>query len=205
MPKTLFAFDLDGTITEREILPALGVLAGVGDELARLTARTLSGEIGFEESFRIRFQMLRHIPLKHIEAVIADIPLNAHIERFITTHRGQCVIVTGNLDRWIRPLTDRLGCVCYCSTSKLTNKKGLELLRVLDKGAVIRELAPRASSFKQRIVAVGESANDVPMFRHSSVGIAFGGVHRPVAELMRMADHVSYTGHDLCRLLHQLM
>ncbi len=206
MSELLFAFDLDGTITEQEILPVLGRAAGLGEELAQLTAQTLSGKIAFEESFRRRFHMLRHIPLDHIETLVAGIPLNPHIEHFIQEHREQCVIVSGNLDRWIRPLTERLGCPCYCSRSSYSEKKGLRLTRVLsDKGAVIRRLTTDPPKGKRRIVAVGESISDAPMFRASAVGIAFGGVHKPVPELACMADYLSYDGRDLCSLLRRLL
>lgn len=200
----MFAFDLDGTVTMREILPAIGASAGIGEELAELTALTLTGKIEFTESFRRRFQMLRRISLRQIETVVSAIPLNPHIEDFIRTHRKQCVIVTGNLDRWVRPLIKRLGCACYCSRSAFTRKNGLELVSVLDKGSAIRAHAARHPD-KRRIIAIGESVNDLPMFQYSDVAIAFAGVHTPAAELMRTANYVAYDGEDLCRLLYQLM
>ena len=200
LSETLFVFDLDGTVTEQEILPVIGAVAGLEQELAWLTARTLTGEIDFVQSFRQRFQMLRHVPLERVAAAISAIPLNPHIEAFILSHQEQCVLVTGNLDRWIHPLAQRLGCACYCSTSRLEPGGGLELVSVLDKGAAVLELLASRTNIK-RIIAVGESVNDLSMFQHSDIGIAFGGVHTPVPEIMRIADYVVYDGQELCRLL----
>jgi len=199
----VFVFDLDGTVTEQEILPMLGAVAGLEQELARLTALTLTGAINFKQSFHQRFHMLRHLPLERVKAAMAAIPLNPHIEAFIVAHREQCVLATGNLDRWIQPLLERLGCACYCSTSRLEPESKLELVSILDKGEAIRDLRASRPDIK-RVVAVGESVNDLPMFHHSDICIAFGGVHEPVPEVLQIADHVVYEGRALCQLLLKL-
>jgi phosphoserine phosphatase len=72
----IFAFDLDGTITARELLPRIARLAGLETALRALTRRTLRGDIPFELSFRRRFDMLRHIPLTQVHAVVDAIPLD---------------------------------------------------------------------------------------------------------------------------------
>lgn len=198
MSHPLFVFDLDGTVTTREILPSIASEAGMGDEIARLTQETLSGLIDFPTSFRRRFQMLKHIPLNRIQSVVSNIPLDSSIEKFIRSHSEQCVIATGNLDRWIEPLIQRLGCKCHCSTSRLEQGR-LVLDSILDKGAAVKSMKARGHT--NGIVAIGESVNDVPMFEQSTVRIAFGGVHNPVPSILRMADYIARDGKSLCRLL----
>ena len=192
----LFAFDLDGTVTAREILPCLAENLGLAEEMADLTRRTLSGEIDFVSSFRKRFGMLRSIPLPVVHESIAAVPLEPHIEAFINNRPEDCAIVTGNLDLWLIPLKKRLGCRWFSSHGAVENGE-LTLLSILDKGRAMADLA----LLGRPIVAVGESMNDVPMFRKASVGIAFAGVHRPVPEIQKLAHHTAFDGLSLCAFL----
>lgn len=194
--KRVFAFDLDGTITKLELLPIIARHSGVEAELRELTRRTLIGEIGFEASFRRRFAMLRQIPLPEVHDRVASVPLEPHIVSFIKSRREECVIVTGNLDLWVMPLLERLGCRYFASRGVL-GEKGLSLLSVLDKGAAARCLLRE----RCRLIAIGESTNDLPLFRVASVGIAYAGVHSPVPAISQLATFEAKNGEDLCRLL----
>lgn len=192
----LFAFDLDGTVTTREILPCLAEHLGLAEEMADLTHRTLRGEIDFAQSFRSRFEMLRSIPLDLARQSIASIPLDPHIEAFINARPEDCAIVTGNLDLWILPLRKRLACRWFTSRGAFADGE-LKLLSVLDKGRAMEVLAREG----RPIVAVGESMNDVPMFIKASVGIAYAGVHDPAPALKKLAHRTADDGATLCRLL----
>ncbi len=194
--RPLFAFDLDGTITTREILPCLAERVGMAGEMTELTRRTVNGELDFARSFRTRFEMLRSIPLPLAHESIAAIPLDPHIEAFINTRPKDCAVITGNLDLWILPLRKRLACRWFSSRGAVVNGE-LTLLSVLDKGRAMDELA-RAG---RPIVAIGESMNDVPMFIKASAGIAFAGVHAPAPEIRRLAGRTADSGASLCALL----
>jgi phosphoserine phosphatase len=56
---TFFCFDLDGTMTRREILPAIASEVGLSEEIALLTSLTMRGLVPFESSFRLRCRILR--------------------------------------------------------------------------------------------------------------------------------------------------
>lgn len=195
----IFAFDLDGTVTAREILPVLAQELGLAQEMALLTRLTLDGTLDFAASFKLRFAVLRSIPVKRVQEIVAEIPLNPHIAEFIRERPTDCVILSGNLDRWVAPLVDKLGCRAYLSTSCL--KDGLLCLdSILDKGDAVRELMRSG----RKVAAIGESANDLPMFRLADVRVAFAGVHEPLPEILRLADYVAKGGQDLCAWLEKL-
>ena len=196
----MFAFDLDGTVTRVETLPLLAKELNLADEMRLLTDLTLSGKIPFEQSFRIRCQILRNIPQKKIRRIMAGVPLDEKISEFIRANRHDCAIVTGNLDCWVAPIVAKLGCKIFSSTSEPDEKNFPVLKKILDKGAAIREL----KNFSERVIAVGESFNDLPMFAAADVAIAFGGVHKPVDEIISVADYVVYDGDELCKLLAKL-
>lgn len=56
----------------------------------------------------------------------------------------------------------------------------------------------------ERIVAVGEGMNDVPMFEAADLRVAYGGVHVPNRVLTGLSDFVVHEGEALCRLLNML-
>lgn len=195
-PPALFAFDLDGTVTAREILPAIAEELGLGPELSLLTRMTLDGAIDFETSFRLRFAVLRQVPLATVQRIAASIPLDPGIAAFIRENAARCAIVTGNLDRWIEPLAEKLGCAVHASRSRRRSGE-LRLASILDKGKTVREMAKAGNP----VIAVGDAANDVPMFEAAAYGIAYGGVRLPAPALLAVADAVAHDAASLCRML----
>lgn len=194
-----FAFDLDGTVTREELLPAIAREAGVFKEIARITVRTLNGDLCFAPSFRRRFELLRHVPLDVVRRMAAAVPLDPHIAAFIAENRPACAIVTGNLDCWIEPILARLGCAAYCSRSAWRDGE-LALASILDKKQAIRAIAATG----KRVVAIGDAANDIPMFQEAMAGIAYGGIRNPPPALLAVAARVAYDGVTLCRLLRNI-
>ena len=196
---TFYTFDLDGTVSMEELLPLMAKELDLEMELGLLTRLTLDGTLSFEASFRLRFHILRSIPVETVQRISARVPLHPGIEACITGNRDRCAVVTGNLDVWAKPFMDRLGCPFYTSTSAV-EKGQLCLKTVLDKGEAIRGIARN----HKRIVAIGDSFNDMAMFEEADIGVAYGGVHDPVQQLVRTADYVVYDGDALCRLLNTL-
>lgn len=193
---TCFIFDLDGTVTNQEILPLIAGALGLEKEMRLLTDLTINGIIPFEESFRLRYACLRYAPLDKIRAIIASVELNPDIENFIKNNRDNCAIVTGNLDIWIEPLVEKLGCKFFSST------EGQLLLvgSLLKKNHSVLELRKQY----ERIVAIGDGANDIPMFEAADVRIAYSGVHPAAKPLVEIADYITFSGSALCRLLNTL-
>jgi len=197
---TVYAFDLDGTITTQEILPLIASELGLQEEMKTLTELTLKGVIPFEASFRLRCAILRSVPISVVREIVMEVPVDKNIARFIKERREQCFIVTGNLDVWIQPLLQELGCIAFSSTAVVDGDSLIGPGRVLHKSSPIQELKQR----NRRVVAIGESVNDIPMFEVADIGVAFGGVHNPAPALLEIADYVTYDGASLCRLLSTL-
>lgn len=201
MMAPMFCFDLDGTVTRQEILPAIASEVGIAEEISLLTNLTMRGLVPFESSFRLRCRILREVPVSRVREIVADVPLDPHLERFIRAHRDQCAIITGNLDVWVNGLIERLGCRAFTSTGQVEdNRLGPEtiLVRKSEAVATLRDEGAR------RIVAIGDGFNDISMLEAADVGIAFGGVHAPVSGVVEQADYVVYEGEALCRLLSTL-
>ncbi|MFT3964485.1 MAG: HAD family phosphatase [Sphingobium sp.] len=198
--ETCFCFDLDGTITGEELLPLIASEVGLEEEMRLLTRITMDGLIPFEDSFRLRFAILRSASVERIQQIVAEVRVDPDVEGFIGENRDRCFIVTGNLDVWIAPLIERLGCHVYSSTSRADREGRIELVDIMRKNVPALALKERFG----RVVAVGDGYNDVPMFDVADVGVAFNGVHPSPDALVSVADYVALNGKGLCRLLNTL-
>lgn len=200
MHETCFAFDLDGTVTKQELLPLIAGALNLEKEMRLLTTLTINGMIPFEDSFRLRCACLKTAPISEIRNIVEEVELDQEVVTFIQENRERCAIVTGNLDVWIAPLAEKLGCMCFSSTAIVHNGQLSEVGSVLRKNHPVLELK---KTFK-RVVAVGDGVNDMPMFDAADVRIAYGGVHLPAKQLVQMADYVTFSGSALCRMLNTL-
>ena len=195
-----FAFDLDGTVTKFETLPILARELGISAQMKFLTELTLEGKIPFEKSFRLRYELLKKIPPKRIAEIMNAVELDEEIFKFIRDNKSNCAVVTGNLDCWIYPIAEKLGCEIFSSTSEL-DKDGVPILKkILRRDVAISQLKQSCD----KVIAIGESFNDVPMFEAADISIAYGGVHKPVDAAVFVADYVVNDSQTLCRILKSL-
>lgn len=200
MTTTAFCFDLDGTITLEEILPLIAEATDLADEIAVLTQATIGGVLPFEKSFRLRCRLLAEVPLSEVRATTARVRLDPDLEAFVRDHADQAFVVTGNLDAWVEPVLRRLGCGAYTSTARVDGDRLLGVDRVLHKADPVEELRERFD----RIVAIGDGMNDVPMLEAADIGVVHGAVHPPAEAARDVADYWTMNGRGLCRLLSSL-
>lgn len=193
-----FVFDLDGTVTTREILPIIAKDLGIEDKMDRLTQKTMDGEIPFDASFTRRVNMLKKIPISRVQQIISTVPLNHFIVSFLRTYRNRCYIVTQNLDVWVKPLLEKIGAPYLCSQANYEDDVLKGIQKILRKKEIHRKVA-------HPIVAVGEGHNDFEMMQEAALSIAYGGVHKPAPSLLEMVDYVIYNEITLCQFLKQLL
>ncbi|WP_234987244.1 HAD-IB family phosphatase [Bacillus sinesaloumensis] len=193
-----YLFDLDGTITKKEILPVLAKEVGLYDEIQKLTEDTIRGIIPFHESFLKRVELLKAIPIELVQEIITNVPLNEKIIQFIEENRENCYIVTGNLDVWVNPLCRKIGVKSYTSKAEVDNGLITKVTEVLEKGRIVKK-------FTGKIVAIGEGHNDAEMIKEATIGLAYGGVHSPANSVLACASHAIYEEDELCRFLRQLL
>ena len=197
---TAFCFDLDGTITRDEILPILSREIGLFEEIAALTEATVKGVIPFRRSFLLRCRLLGEIPVSRVQEIIAKVRMYEEILAFIRRNNDNCFVITGNLDAWVAPLVEKIGCRFFCSYADVESDKLIGVGHVLNKAEAIAEIRPSHA----KIVAVGDGMGDVQMFEHADVCVAFGGTHKPIQTLLQLAHFVSFNERSLCNLLKTL-
>ena len=196
---TAWLFDLDGTVTRNELLPLIAKSTGLGDEMRILTDLTLTGAIDFRQSFKLRVALLATVPLNLVHRALLDVEVDSYIKDFIQEHRDDAYIVTGNLDLWVNPLLQSIGVKSFASRGVFNGSKVI-LESILDKA----EAAIKLRGQYRRVISVGDSFNDIPMFEQSDIGIAYAGTHAPVGALIQTSMFVVKSSESLCRMLRTL-
>lgn len=187
MSDYIFIFDMDSTITRKEVLPEISQRINKLDEMRQLTEATMRGEIPFRTSFLQRVSILSDISVQEVNDIVAEIPLNPCIAEFICKNKERCYVLTGNLDVWISGLMKKLGMEshCYCSKAEVVDDRISKVISVVDKELMVKQ-------FVQPIVAIGDGDNDSGMARMANIGIGFGGVRSIAPSLLRSCDFAFY-------------
>jgi len=180
--RRLFAFDMDSTLIQGEVIDELAKMAGVGDEVAHITEAAMRGELNFDESFTRRVGLLRGLPAERVESLLETIPLAQGAERLIRTLRMlgyKTAILSGGFTFFARRLQERLG-IDYVHANELEIADGKVTGRVVPpivngerKAALLAEIAHAEDISLEQVVAVGDGANDIPMLKVAGMGIAY--------------------------------
>ena len=200
--RRLFAFDMDSTLIEGEVIDELAMLAGVADEVTKVTESAMRGEIEFQQSFRRRVALLRGLPEDRVHELLDTIPLVEGAEQLIGTLKMlgyKTAILSGGFNFFAQHLQKRLG-IDYVFANDLDIADGMvtgEVRTPIVDGArkaeLLRQIAALENISLDQVVAVGDGANDLPMLGIAGMGIAF----RAKPLVRQTASHaVSFLGLD---------
>ena len=178
----LFAFDMDSTLIQGEVIDELAKLAGVGERVAKITEAAMRGELNFDESFTRRVALLKGLSEESLQGLLETIPLAHGAERLMRTLRllgYKTAILSGGFTFFARHLQQRLG-IDYIYANELEVAAGVVTGRVIPpivngarKASLLDEIASREGISLEQVVAVGDGANDIPMLKIAGMGIAY--------------------------------
>lgn len=180
--RRLFAFDMDSTLIQCEVIDELAARAGVGDAVAAVTARAMRGELDFRSSFRERMAKLRGLDAGEIENVAARLPLMpgaAGLLRILRSQGHYSVILSGGFDYFARQLQSQLGFDevhanhLQIVDGRLSGEVDGEIVDGERKVLLLRQVAAEQGFAMEDTVAVGDGANDLPMLAAAGLGVAF--------------------------------
>jgi phosphoserine phosphatase len=200
--RRLFAFDMDSTLIQGEVIDELARMAGVADKVVAITESAMRGEIEFQESFRRRVALLRGLPEQRVRELLGTIRLVEGAEQLIGTLKMlgyKTAILSGGFTFFARHLQERLG-IDYVYANELDIVEGVvsgdvrtEIVDGARKAALLRQIARQENISLEQVVAVGDGANDLPMLGIAGMGIAFRA--KPIVR--QTAGHaVSFLGLD---------
>ena len=180
--RRLFAFDMDSTLIQGEVIDELARMAGVGEQVACITQAAMRGELDFDESFTRRVALLKGLPVERVHTLLDTIPLAEGAERLIRTLKllgYKTAILSGGFTFFARELQRRLG-IDYVHANELEIGDGVVTGRVIApivngarKAQLLGEIAQAEGVSLEQCVAVGDGANDIPMLNLAGMGIAY--------------------------------
>ncbi len=178
----LLVMDMDSTAITIECIDEIAKLAGVGAEVAAVTARAMNGELDFAQSLTQRVATLAGAPESVLSEVLNNLPLMPGLVELVAhlkTHQWQVVIASGGFTYFTDALKQQLGLTAtYANVLEIKNGTltGEVLGAIVDakrKAEVVQNVAKQYQISASQTVAIGDGANDLPMLATATLGVAF--------------------------------
>ncbi len=182
--KKLLVADMDSTIITSESLDDLAEMAGIGNEVAAITQKSMSGKIDFESALLRRVAMLRGHSSQLFSNLIKTTELTPGAKVLVKTMRAngaKCYLISGGFDFMARPVAALCGFHdSHANHLHVDDGRILGTIEtpVLDRRAKACYLAHYCKVHDIKIrqsVTVGDGANDLAMLQAAGLGVAFAG------------------------------
>jgi phosphoserine phosphatase len=205
--KRLLLADMDSTMIGQECIDELADYAGLKAEGSAITERAMRGEIAFEPALRERVALLKNLPIRIVDEIIADrITLTPGGRTLVSTMRSNgayACLVSGGFTLFTGPIAARIGFNEHRANRLLVGGERLAglveepILGRQAKLAALIELRERLRLGPDETMAVGDGANDLAMLGEAGLGIAY---HAKPA--VAAAAHARIVHTDLTALLY---
>ena len=196
--KRLLIADMDSTIVTTETLDELSRHAGLHDQVAAITRRSMNGEIDFAAALRERVALLRGLALDALAqtwAATSLMPGAAELVATMRAHGATTALVSGGFDYFTGRVAAQLGFHVHRANrllddgTALTGQVGEPILDRAAKLDALRELAATQGLDMADCLAVGDGANDLAMVRAAGLGVAFHAKPIVAAEAQARIEH----------------
>lgn len=187
--KRLVQLDVDSTFIQQEAIELLAAKAGALEEVSRITAAAMRGELDFAQSLVARVALLQGLSEDSIVQVQREITVTDGAVDLVTLlhQKGHCVsLVSGGFTNILQPIVDAMKIDFYRANTlevvegKLTGKVLGAIVDRAAKADALREFATACGVDLSNTVAIGDGANDLDMMDIAGISIAFNA--KPIVE-----------------------
>ena len=187
--KRLVQLDVDSTFIQQEAIELLAAKAGVLEEVARITAAAMRGELDFAQSLVARVALLQGLSEDSITQVQQEITLTDGAADLVALlhQKGHCVsLVSGGFTNILQPLVEELKIDFYRANTlevvdgQLTGKVLGAIVDRAAKAEALREFSAACGVELSNTIAIGDGANDLDMMNIAGISIAFNA--KPIVE-----------------------
>jgi len=200
----LVAMDMDSTLITIECVDEIADMQGIKPEVATITARAMRGEIEFAESLRRRVALLAGLPVAALERVYDErLRLSPGATRMLAgfvSVGAKTALLSGGFTFFTDRLKARLGLDYTISNTleivdgKLTGKIVGPIVDADVKAATLRRLKRELAGASGLVVAIGDGANDLPMFVEADISVAYRAKPVVRARATHAIDHCGLDG-----------
>jgi phosphoserine phosphatase len=180
--KHLIVMDVDSTLIQDEVIELLAGHAGCQEEIERITAAAMRGELDFAASLRARVALLEGLSDEVFEKVRGQVRYTPGARTLVRTLKRlgyQVGIVSGGFTQITDALARELDLDFSAANTlevrdgRLTGRVEGEIVDRPGKAAALRRFAEAAGVPLTETIAVGDGANDLDMLAAAGLGVAF--------------------------------
>lgn len=179
--KALLA-DMDSTLIQQECIDELAAEAGVGEQVADITARAMRGELEFESALRERVGLLKDLSVSIIDKVLAEritlMPGGPALVATMKANGAYCALVSGGFTQFTSKIAATLGFdENRANTFRVEGDKlaGEVIPPILGRDAkveALQDVVEKQGLQTSDVMAVGDGANDLGMLNLAGSGVA---------------------------------
>lgn len=181
-PHKLACFDMDSTLIKQEVIVELAKVAGVGEQVNKITEQAMRGEIDFATSFTRRVALLRGLKASVIDEICPLLIPNSGAFATIAALKAlgyRTVLISGGFAPFAKHVATLLGMDNYYANpldidnGRLTGEVIAPILDGAFKAKIVQKLTQVMNIGLDQVVCIGDGANDLPMMNISDLGIAY--------------------------------
>ena len=180
--KKLLIADMDSTMIQQECIDEMAAHAGIGAQVAEITALAMDGKLGFEEAMTERVGLIKGLPLAALETVMADritfMPGGETLLATMKAHGAYAALVSGGFTFFTERVAAALGFdenranVLIHDGEKLAGDVERPILGREAKVEALDDITARMGLSDADVLAVGDGANDLGMLTRAGLGVA---------------------------------
>jgi phosphoserine phosphatase len=196
--KRLLIADMDSTIVTIETLDELAAFAGLKEEVAAITERSMRGDIDFVQALIERVAMLKGLSAQALDWTAERTTLDPGARALVATMRAEgafTALVSGGFRFFTERVRQTVG-FDYDEANSLEIADGRLTGRVVPpivnrdgKLEALLRLGREHGVALQATLAVGDGANDLAMIRGAGLGVAYHGKPAVAAAARARIDH----------------
>jgi phosphoserine phosphatase len=197
--KRMLLADMDSTMIRQECIDELADMAGVGAQVAAITARAMNGELDFEGALKARLALLTGLDAGVIARVLAEritfMPGGRALVATMRANGGYAALVSGGFTAFTGPVAEALGFDEHRANELLVadgRLLGVPAEPILGREAKVRaleEITARLGLAEADVRAVGDGANDLGMLKRAGAGVALHAKPVVAAEVDIRVNH----------------
>lgn len=178
---SIVSMDMDSTLITIECIDEIADMLAIKPQVAAITGRAMRGELDFRASLTERVGLLAGLPVEALQRVYDErLRLSPGAERMLAGFHAagaKSLLVSGGFTFFTDRLKARLDLdrtlsnVFEVRDGKLTGRVSGAIVDASAKAAALRDFA--SETRRGMTVAMGDGANDLPLFAAADVSVAY--------------------------------